>query len=77
MSCTANFRTNSFVGTEGKNRLHSDLIEGPRINICGGGVEYIAPEVIAAQGHTAEVDWWTLGILIFEMIVSVEIFFPS
>ncbi|KAG6885354.1 serine/threonine protein kinase, AGC [Termitomyces sp. T159_Od127] len=46
MSCTANFRTNSFVGTE----------------------EYIAPEVIAAQGHTAAVDWWTLGILIYEMI---------
>ena len=32
--------------------------------------EYIAPEVIAAQGHTAAVDWWTLGILIYEMIVS-------
>lgn len=31
--------------------------------------EYIAPEVIAAQGHTAAVDWWTLGILIYEMIV--------
>jgi serine/threonine protein kinase len=33
--------------------------------------EYIAPEVIAAQGHTAAVDWWTLGILIYEMIVRV------
>jgi protein-serine/threonine kinase len=27
--------------------------------------------VIAAQGHTAAVDWWTLGILIYEMIVRV------
>lgn len=26
--------------------------------------------MIAAQGHTAAVDWWTLGILIYEMIVS-------
>jgi protein-serine/threonine kinase len=34
-------------------------------------LEYIAPEVIAAQGHTAAVDWWTLGILIYEMIVRV------
>lgn len=32
-------------------------------------LEYIAPEVIAAKGHTAAVDWWTLGILIHEMIV--------
>lgn len=37
---------------------------------CNVFPEYIAPEVIAAQGHTAAVDWWTLGILIYEMIVS-------
>lgn len=35
--------------------------------------EYIAPEVIAAQGHTAAVDWWTLGILIYEMIVRISV----
>ncbi|CAL1702260.1 unnamed protein product [Somion occarium] len=46
-SCTADFRTNSFVGTE----------------------EYIAPEVIQTSGHTSAVDWWTLGILIYEMII--------
>jgi len=33
-------------------------------------VEYIAPEVINTHGHTSAVDWWTLGILIYEMIVS-------
>ena len=33
-------------------------------------VEYIAPEVIRNSGHTSAVDWWTLGILIYEMIVS-------
>jgi len=32
--------------------------------------EYIAPEVIENNGHTSAVDWWTLGILIYEMIVS-------
>lgn len=31
--------------------------------------EYIAPEVIKGNGHTSAVDWWTLGILIYEMIV--------
>jgi protein-serine/threonine kinase len=35
------------------------------------GLEYIAPEVIRNSGHTSAVDWWTLGILIYEMIVSV------
>lgn len=32
--------------------------------------EYIAPEVIKGTGHTSAVDWWTLGILVYEMIVS-------
>ncbi len=67
MSCTGNFRTNSFVGTEGKGPLLIE--ESLDFDRFGGGVEYIAPEVIAAQGHTAAVDWWTLGILIYEMIV--------
>ncbi len=35
-------------------------------------IEYIAPEVIQTSGHTSAVDWWTLGILIYEMIVSVQ-----
>jgi len=39
-----------------------------------GPVEYIAPEVINTHGHTSAVDWWTLGILIYEMIVSVTDF---
>lgn len=33
-------------------------------------IEYIAPEVIRGCGHTCAVDWWTLGILIFEMLVD-------
>jgi serine/threonine protein kinase len=39
--------------------------------------EYIAPEVIRNSGHTSAVDWWTLGILIYEMIVSVLISFNN
>lgn len=66
MSCTADFRTNSFVGTEGPCTPQELIVGGAD----GFPVEYIAPEVIAAQGHTAAVDWWTLGILIYEMIVS-------
>lgn len=42
--------------------------DGFRTNSFVGTEEYIAPEVIRGNGHTAAVDWWTLGILTFEML---------
>ena len=37
--------------------------------LCGTP-EYIAPEVLLSKGHGRGVDWWTLGILIYEMLVG-------
>lgn len=34
--------------------------------ICGTP-EYIAPEILLNKGHGKPVDWWTFGILIYEM----------
>lgn len=33
-----------------------------------GTAEYIAPEILGSCGYTATVDWWTFGILIYEML---------
>ena len=41
-----------------------------RTNSFVGTEEYIAPEVITGHGHSSAVDWWTLGILLFEMLVT-------
>eukprot|EP00920_Eleutheroschizon_duboscqi_P012278 GHVT01029365.1.p1 GENE.GHVT01029365.1~~GHVT01029365.1.p1 ORF type:complete len:246 (+),score=38.71 GHVT01029365.1:1110-1847(+) len=51
-------------------------IEFRTYTLCGTP-EYIAPEVLLNKGHGKPVDWWTLGILIFEMVVGYPPFFAD
>jgi serine/threonine protein kinase len=44
--------------------------------LCGTP-EYIAPEVLLNKGHGAGVDWWTLGIFIFEILAGQPPFVDS
>ena len=42
-----------------------------------GTPEYLAPELLSGQGYTKTVDWWTLGVLLFEMLTGLPPFYDE
>ncbi|XP_062393126.1 ribosomal protein S6 kinase alpha-3-like [Sardina pilchardus] len=43
--------------------------ENKAYSFCGT-VEYMAPEVVNRRGHTHTADWWSYGVLMFEMLTG-------
>lgn len=64
---------NILIATDGHIRLtdfgFAKVVLDRTFTLCGTP-EYLAPEIVKGEGHGRAVDWWALGILLFEMIVG-------
>ena len=68
---------NILIDTKGYLKLtdfgFAKICTGRTYTLCGTP-EYLAPEILLNKGHGKPVDWWTFGVLLYEMIAGIDPF---
>ena len=62
---------NNYNGINNNNNLkdnQNEKMTHKKIYSCVGTAYYVAPEVLNKSGYNSEIDWWSVGIIFYEML---------
>lgn len=56
--------------------LCKEHVQDKTTSFCGTA-EYMAPEVILKEPYSKAVDWWSFGVIIYEMLCGLPPFYTN
>ncbi|CAH2043869.1 unnamed protein product [Thlaspi arvense] len=63
----------SFFAEDGKTQ-HSQGKDSRKKHAVVGTPDYLAPEILLGMGHGKTADWWSVGVILFEVLVGIPPF---
>ncbi|KAG5117997.1 hypothetical protein JHK82_032417 [Glycine max] len=68
------FSDNGFLGDDEPKSRHSSKREERQKQSVVGTPDYLAPEILLGMGHGATADWWSVGVILYELLVGIPPF---
>ncbi|KAF2315753.1 hypothetical protein GH714_040290 [Hevea brasiliensis] len=70
----ASFNSSAFLDDHETKSQNSSKREQRQKHSVVGTPDYLAPEILLGMGHGATADWWSVGVILFELLVGIPPF---